>query len=143
MPKSGSSLFSLPAFCHKCLNSLSGRGYFVERKQRWFVPFCSPVKASVFVLSTLLPRASPVPSLSQGENTTLPQSSCIVIISTHLKSLKAQGFFSFLLSSGSLKQRSDENAYLAFHIKVTPGWRSSAASCSETLYSLPSPFPRC
>lgn len=54
--------------------------------------------------STLIPRASPVPSLSKGENTTLPQSATIVIKLTHLKSLKAQGF-SFLLSGGSLKPK--------------------------------------
>lgn len=102
--------------------------------------FCSPVKAPVFVLSHIVPELFQCHRLVRGKMQHYPSLLPWLLyrlISNHLK----HNGFTFLLSSRSLKQRSDENAYLAFHVKVTPGWRSSAASCSETLYSLPSLFP--
>lgn len=128
LSESRSSLFSLLCVLpQKVSIPLGNRGYFVERKQReWEVvcSFCSPGARSAV---TYCPWASPVPLCSQGKkcNTSPMFSHSHCLMSKHWKTLQRCSIAMFFLydsmDSGSLKQGSDENAYLAFHIKANAG----------------------
>lgn len=92
------------------------------------------------------PGASPAPACSQGKSAILRRLSSIVAVSPPLKALKTSqaGFSVFLFSSmdsGSLKRGSDENAYLAFRIKVTAGEEKQRCEVQWNTLQPPSSAP--